>query len=127
MAGINNFIKTKLNRVVYRQMIVQNYQKRLGPRRRVLNAREYNLLTFLLTATEPLDPFSETPSRRITYSELRENPYVKAAYRDVTLRTFYRELLRLADGGFIRFKKEEETTELVVELDFGAIAKYHIS
>ena len=74
LSGINNFIKTKLNRVIYRQMIVQNYQRRLGPRRRVLNAREYNLLTFLLTETEPSDPFSEMPSRRITFSELLESP-----------------------------------------------------
>ena len=74
LAGINNFIKTKLNRLVYRQMILHNYQRRLGPRRRVLNVREYNLLDFLLIATEPSDPFSETPSRKITFSELRESP-----------------------------------------------------
>ena len=127
LAGINNFIKTKLNRVVYRQMITQNYNKRLGVRRRIINAREYNLLDFLLTATEPSDPFSETPSRKITFSELKEAPYVKGAYNDVTLRTFYRELIRLAGAGFIKFAKEGESSELIVELDFGAIARYQIS
>ena len=127
LAGINNFIKTKLNRVVYRQMIVQNYQKRLGLRRRVLNAREYNLLTFLLTATEPTDPFSEIPSRKINFTELQDSPYVKGAYRDVTDRTFYRELVRLADAGFIKFTRDATSPQSIVELDFGAIAKYQIS
>ena len=126
LAGINNFIKTKLNRTVYRQMILQNYHKRLGVRRRILNAREYNLLTFLLTATEPSDPFSETSSRKLTFSELREAPYIKGAYRHVTLRTFHRELLRLANAGFIAFYKEDGSTELIVELNFGAIANYQI-
>ncbi|MFQ6029050.1 MAG: Fic family protein [Dehalococcoidia bacterium] len=125
--GINNFIKTKLNRVVYRQMLVQNYNKRQGVRRRVLNAREYNLLDYLLTATEPLDPFSESPSRKITLSELQEAPYVKGAYRDVTRRTFVRELIRLSDSGFIKFTRADESSPQIVELDFGAIAKYEVS
>ena len=59
LAGINNFIKAKVNRVMYRHMLVENRQKRSGPRRRVINAREYDLLTFLVTATEPLDPFPQ--------------------------------------------------------------------
>ena len=127
LSGINNFIKTKLNRVIYRQMIVQNYQRRLGPRRRVLNAREYNLLNFLLAETEPSDPFSEIPSRKITFSELLESPYVKGTYSNVTQRTFRRELVRLANEGFIKFAEDEEARDLVVELDFGAIAKYEVS
>jgi Fic family protein len=127
LSGINNFIKTKLNRVVYRQMLVQNYNKRMGIRRRVLNAREYQLLGFLLTVTEPSDPFSESPSRRVTLSELLEAPYVKGAYMDVTVRTFRRELFRLAKSGFIKFELEEAAMSPVVELDFGAIARYGVS
>jgi len=126
LAGINNFIKTKLNRLVYRQMILQNHHRRLGLRRRVLNIREYNLLEFLLTVTEPSDPFSETPSRKITFSELRESPYVKGAYSNVTRRTFYRELIRLGEAGFIKFDKDEAAAEWIIELDFGAIARYQI-
>ena len=126
LAGINNFIKTKLNRLVYRQMILQNYERRLGPRRRVLNVREYNLLDFLLIATEPSDPFSETPSRKITFSELRESPYVKGAYSNVTLRTFHRELFRLGEAGFIKFEMDEAAAKWIIELDFGAIARYQI-
>ena len=42
--GINNFVKTKINRVLYRQMLVSNYNVRVGKRRRMLNEREYQLL-----------------------------------------------------------------------------------
>lgn len=129
LAGINNFVKTKLNRLVYRQMIVQNYQRRLSPRRRVLNAREYNLLAFLLTATEPIDPFSDASSRQITLSELLESQYVKGAYSKVAPRTLRRELVRLATEGFIKFTRDAKnttSTASVVELDFGAIAKYPV-
>lgn len=127
LAGINNFIKTKLNRVVYRQMLVSNYNRHVGVRRRLLNAREYTLLLFLLNETEPLDPFSESPSRKIGFSELREFPYVKEIYKDVTSRTFYRELLRLGSLGFIKFSGVKQTERsLIVELDFEAIAKYRV-
>lgn len=124
LSGINNFIKTKLNRVVYRQMLLRNYNKRMGIRRRLLNLREYNLLMFLLTETEPTDLFSDSPSRKIKFSELQEAKYVQASYKDVTPRTFYRELTRLAGLGFIKFAKEEESKEWIVELDFEAITKY---
>jgi Fic family protein len=128
LAGINNFIKTKINRVVYRQMLVTNYNRLIGARRRLLNNREYNLLQFLLDETEPLDPFSESPSRVITFSQLRESPYVKATYKDVTPRTFYRELLRLEEFGFIKFSNGAQTPKsLKVELDFEAISKYEVS
>ena len=125
LAGINNFIKTKLNRVFYRQMLVANFNKRVGARRRLLNTREYQLLQFLLTETEPLDPFSEHPSRKIDFSDLQESTYVRAAYRDVTRRTFWRELVRLEEFGFIKFSQDGKTfASMIVELDFEAIAKY---
>ena len=127
LAGINNFIKTKLNRVIYRQMLVRNYNMRMSMRRRLLNLREYQLLDFLLTETEPLDPFSESPSRKIKFSELAESQYVKGAYRGVTSRTFFRELTRLDNLEFIKFTREESSKSLIIELDFGAIAKYQVS
>ena len=130
LTGINNFVKAKLNRLVYRQMISQNNRKRLGPRRRVLNDREYNLLTFLLAETEPIDPFSASPSRQITLSELLESQYVKGAYSQVAPRTLRRELVRLAAAGFIKFTRDSQNAALtgsLVELDFGASAKHPIS
>ena len=90
----------------------------------VLNQREYNLLLFLLQETEPGDPFAERPSRQIKFTELREVPFIKAAYKDVTVRTFLRELIRLAEIGFISFKRDETPDGPVVEVDFGAIGKY---
>lgn len=124
LKGINNFIKAKLNRVVYRTVLVRAFNRKVASRRRVLNQREYNLLMFLLEETEPSDPFSDSPSRRIKLSELSEVPFIRSAYEDVTQRTFYRELLRLGDLGFIRFNRDESVNDWVMELDFGAIGKY---
>lgn len=124
LKGINNFIKTKLNRVVYRNMMVRAFNQKAGSRRRLLNQREYNLLNFLISETEPIDPFSESPSRRIKFSEIRDSKYVQAAYIKLTPRTFYRELSRLSELGFIRFAKDEAPKEWIVELNFDAIGRY---
>ena len=124
LKGINNFVKARINRLVYRTMILRAFSKRMGPRRRLLNQREYNLLDFLLSETEPVDPFSDTPSRKISLSELLEANYVQSAYRNVTRRTFHRELMRLGELGFIDFTIDDSVQDWVVELDFGAISKY---
>ena len=124
LKGINNFVKAKINRLVYRTMLIRAYNKKMGPRRRLLNQREYNLLNFLLSETESSDPFSDTPSRRIELSELQEDRYVQSAYQNVTWRTFQRELIRLGELGFIRFIRDGAVQDWVVELDFEAISKY---
>ena len=72
----------------------------------------------------PKTPFAEKPSRQILFSELVESPYVRAAYRTVTRRTFRRELARLADIGFIVFRLPEGSDQPIVEIDFGAIGRY---
>ena len=124
LKGINNFIKARINRLIYQRMLVQARDKRVGTRRRLLNQREYNLLNFLLSETEPSDLFSDTPSRRIELSELQEDRYVQSAYQNVTWRTFQRELTRLGELGFIRFIRDGAVQDWVVELDFEAISKY---
>ena len=124
LKGINNFVKAKLNRLVYRTMLVRAFNQKMGPRRRLLNQREYNLLNFLLIETEPSDPFSDTPSRRIELSELQKDNYVQSAYQNVTWRTFQRELMRLGELGFIQFIRDDAVQDWVVELDFEAISKY---
>ena len=126
LGGINNFIKTKLNRLVYRNTMVTALNSRVGKRRRVLNSREYNLLRFLLDETEPEDPFAANPSRQIPFSELVESPYVRSAYHAVTERTFRRELARLAEVGFIAFSLRKGSDEPYIELDFGAIEKFGV-
>lgn len=124
LKGINNFIKAKLNRVVYRAMLVRAYNQKTGERRRVLNNREYNLLDYLINKTEPIDPFSDNPSRQIKFPELRQSKYIMQAYGDVTARTFWRELLRLSEMHFIKFVKGEDQDAPIVELDFSAIGRY---
>lgn len=113
-----------MNRLVYQTMLIRALDKKTGTRRRLLNQREYNLLNFLLSETEPLDPFSDTPSRRLKLSALLEAQYVLTAYQNVTLRTFHRELIRLRDLGFIQFNLDASVQDWIVELDFGAVAKY---
>lgn len=124
LKGINSFIKTKLNRLVYRNMLVQAFNKKVGERRRLLNQREYNLLHFLITETEPNDPFSDNPSRRVRLSELREAKYVQAAYANFTSRTFIRELTRLSELGFVTLARDEAVKDTVLELNFAAIGRY---
>lgn len=124
LKGINNFIKTKLNRIVYRDTLVRAYNAKLSERRRIINQREYSLLEYLINNTEPIDPFSENPSRQIRFSELRGSVYVISAYKKVTQRTFSRELQRLSDLNFIKFIKGDDSEEPIVELDFQAIGKY---
>ncbi|MGH7841206.1 MAG: Fic family protein [Candidatus Binataceae bacterium] len=124
LKGINNFIKTKLNRIVYRTMLLRAFNKRIASYRRLVNQREHNLLDFLLEATEPIDPFSQNPSRLLKFSELREARYVKGAYTNVTSRTFYRELNRLGELGFINIRRDESGKDWILELNFEAIGKY---
>ena len=124
LGGINNFIKTKLNRLVYRDTMLKAYNRKVGQRRRMLNEREYNLLTFLLDETEPEDPFAADSSKQVSFTALLASPYVRSAYRSLTPRTFRRELTRLADLGFIVFTASEGVDEASIGLDFSAIAKY---
>ena len=122
LKGINNFIKTRMNRVMYRNALVRAFNKRVGPRRRALNQREYGLLEYLTRTTEPTDPFADEPSRRIRFTDLLFDPYVQQVYRKVTERTFRREVIRLFEQGFIELVGEPG--EWTVELDFRAIEKY---
>jgi len=96
----------------------------VGARRKRLNQREWNLLEFLLSETEPADPFSESPSRKVQLSEMMEAKPVSWQYRKVSKRTLYRELGRLSALGFIHFKQDETTKAWYVDLDFDAIGKY---
>ena len=77
-----------------------------------------------LSETEPADPFAEKPSKQISLGDLVASPYVSSAYRSVTPRTFRRELIRLADLGFILFMVPEGADQPIVELDRSAIARY---
>jgi hypothetical protein len=62
----------------------------------------------------------------IKFSELRESTYIQGAYRSLTSRTFYRELNRLGELGFITIRRDESPTakDWILELNFDAIGKY---
>ena len=119
--GINSFIKSKLNRLVYRNTLTEALGMRVSKRRHLLNVREYSLLSFLLEETEPTDPFSERPSTRIRLTDLVKSPYVMGTYRDVTPRTFIREIRRLAELGFIAIDDDSDSGRQLVGIDFNAI------
>ena len=80
------------------------------------------MLEHLVGVTEPTDPFAEEPSMRIPISDLVGEPYVRTIYEAVTRRTFTRELVRLAEMGFIKVSGQGQ--DLSVELDFNAIGRY---
>ncbi len=124
LKGINNFITTKLSRIVYRDMLVRARDKKISKRRRLINEREYNLLDFLILETEPEDPFSERPSRMISLLELLKRPHVREAYKNVTTRTLIRELVRLEEFGFIKISEGTTTDQHLIALDFDAIGKH---
>ena len=122
LKGIHDFIQRKTNRAFYRIALDRARSQRESVRRRVLNAREYGLLEFLLERTEPVDPFADDSSRHFSLADLVRDRSVRSLYGSVTDRTFRRELSRLAAKGFVRF--EPRAGDWFVELDFGAIARY---
>lgn len=58
----------------------------------------------------------------IEFSDLIQSQYIRAVYGNVSTRTFRRELIRLAEKGFIKFSGQG--SELIVELDVSAIERY---
>lgn len=121
LRGINRFIKTKLNRLVYRNTLTRALGMRVSERRHLLNHREFALLDYLLAETEPTDPFSERPSTRIRLVDLVRSPYVRGAYHDVTRRTFIREIRRLAELRFITLDDDPDSGHQLIGINFNAI------
>jgi hypothetical protein len=105
-------------------MMLRAFGRRISPRRKILNQREWNLLDFLLTETEPADPFSDNPSKKLAFTKLNEASYIRTAYGKVTARTFYRELGRLAELGFLTLTRDDILNDWILELDFNAIGRY---
>ena len=94
---------------------------RVSERRHLLNHREFALLDYLLSETEPTDPFSEQPSTQIQLADLVRSPYVRGTYHDVTRRTFIREIRRLAELGFITLDDDAGSGHQFVGINFNAI------
>ena len=125
LRGINRYIKTKLNRLVFRDTLTRALTTRVSRRRRLLNHREF-ALRYLLEETEPTDPCStqirladlvNSPFRRRN----PRTPFRAIAYRRVTTRTFLREISRLAELGFITIDEDPHSGRRFVAIDFRVI------
>lgn len=107
---------------MYRDLIRRAYRQRIGTRRRLLNDRESNVLHYLLDRTIPPSPFTNEPEPSVLFNDLYRSSFFRANYGDVTRRTVLRELNRLSELGFLRFRTEGE--QMLVELDFDAITRH---
>jgi Fic family protein len=59
---INAYVRNRIHRLQYRELIRRSLDKRVGKRRRLLNKREAEVLHQILDHTKPSDPFSNEPA-----------------------------------------------------------------
>jgi len=120
---INSYLRRRTEHLMYRELIRQCYDRRVGKRRRLLNDRETRLLHHLLDRTPPPSPFTDEPETSVTTRELTASQFFRLNYGNVTWRTINREINRLAQLGFVRYH-QIATDDWRIELDFSAIARY---
>ena len=120
---ITSYIQRRIERLMYRDLIRRCYDRRVGPRRRLLNHREQALLHYLLDETPPASPFTSDPDPSVTIRDLARSAFFNLNYGGVTARTVNREINRLAEFGFVKYQRLSPH-DLVIELDFSAITKY---
>lgn len=120
---VNAYVRNRTHRLHYRELVRRCSERRVGQRRRLLNAREARLLHAILDKSTPPDPFSDDPPREATLVDLA--PTFDALYVDKSDRTITRELRRLQELGFIRFERRAGgETDWRVAVDLTAISKY---
>jgi len=124
---IHRYIRTRQDRLMYRELIRNHQNRRIGPRRRQLNEREANLLHFLLDQTRPPSPFSDEAPREIRFPELIASPFIQQTYGRYTPRTMVRELSRLAREGYLTFSRSDTDGEWYVKINFGAIDEVRVN
>lgn len=120
---INAYVRHRTHRLQYRDLIRRCTERRVGPKRRLLNEREAALLHRLLELGKPADPFSDAAVREVT---LRGDlsAIIGSLYAHRTDRTMVRELTRLRELGFIKFEPAATTGDWRALIDFEAIARY---
>ena len=93
---INGYVRHRTHRLQYRDLIRRCTERRMGPKRRLLNEREAALLHRLLELSKPADPFSDSPARDAT---LRGDLFelIAPLYVHRTDRTMLRELAHCAN------------------------------
>ena len=119
---ILSYFHAKLHHLLYRSMLDEARATRVSERRKLLNEREYSLLSYLLKITEPIETLSKQISRTIKLAEVPDDPFTAALYKGRTPRTFQREIDRLERMGFIQCEKADG--EIFVAIDYDAIGKY---
>lgn len=125
---ISSYVRRRMERLLYSELIRKGSERRVGKRRRLLNSREGNLLRYLLDLTPPPSPFSNETEPSVLFSNLVGSAFFRANYGSVTRRTVLRELRRLSDLGYIRYMLVPGTgDDLLVELSFDAITKPELS
>ncbi|HEV3261273.1 MAG TPA: Fic family protein [Gemmataceae bacterium] len=119
---INSYVRNRLHRLQYRDLIRRASDKRVGKRRRLLNHREAQLLHGILDASEPSDPFSNEPAKEATGADLER--LILSLYEAKTKRTILRELARLGKMGFISVIADGPMRNWRYLLRFEAIEQY---
>lgn len=119
---INAYVRNRIHRLQYRELIRRGTEQRVGKRRLLLNDREARLLHAILDASEPRDPFSEDPSGETSLREVEST--VGVLYRNRTARTLARDLERLEDLGFVHIQRHESSANWRLAVNFAAIGEY---
>jgi len=123
LARIASYLRRRTERLMYRDLIRRAHEMHVGPRRRLLNDREQNLLHYLLDSTPPPSPFTDVAEPAVTLARLISSTFFRTNYEDVTRRTVSRELNRLAELGFIHYRRVDGG-DMVVDLNFEAVARH---
>ena len=96
-------------------MIRRCREKKVGPRRRLLNEREAAILHRLLDLTAPPDPFSDDPAQEATLDDL--GLIFRELYRYKTQQTVNREFYRLSQLGFIRYERRGDQWQVLLRFE----------
>lgn len=119
---INAYVRNRTHRLHYRELVRRCGERRIGPKRRLLNARESQLLHRILDLTKPVDPFSNEQSREVRWDDLWR--LCRPLYAGKATRTLIRELMRLEEFGFVTVERAERVDDWRFAINFEAIARY---
>ena len=112
---INTYVRNRTHRLHYREMIRRCREKKVGPRRRLLNEREAAVLHRLLDLTAPPDPFSDDPAQEATLDDV--GLIFRELYHDKTQQTVNREFYRLSQLGFIRYERRGDQWQVLLRFE----------
>lgn len=118
---INAYVRKRMHRLLYRELIRRCTERKVGQKRHLLNQREANLLHKLLDMSTPGDPFSAEPAQEVKLADLARESL--AFYRGRSPRTLVRELVRLEELSFLALDNQEGGERRVL-INFQAIARY---